>query len=75
MVTRLLSWKLASDTGISILHFRIVPDYRVFLAFFTKIPPLSASLNFDAMCIRPEIYKIIIISDLQMHSYEKNFNV
>jgi len=75
MVTGLLSRELASDTGISVFYFRMVPGYSVFLAFYTKSPPLSASLNNDAMCISLEIHKIVIISDLQMHSYEQVFNV
>jgi hypothetical protein len=75
MFTGLLSRELASDTGISIFCCRIVPGYRVFLVFFTKSPPLSAPLRFEAMRITPKINKIIIISDLQMHSYEQIFNV
>jgi len=74
MVTDLLSRELANDTVISKFYFRIVPGYRVFLAFCTKSPPLSTTLNIDAMCISPEIHKIIIISDLQMRSYEQIFN-
>jgi len=40
MVTGLLSRQLASDTGISVFYFRMVPGYSVFLAFYTKSPPL-----------------------------------
>jgi len=57
MVTDLISRELASDTGISILYFRIVPGYRGFLAFCTKSPPLSTTLNIDTMCISPEFIK------------------
>jgi hypothetical protein len=36
MVTGLLSREMASDTGISIFYFRVVPGYIVFLPFARK---------------------------------------
>lgn len=62
------SWHAIQEYPCSISL--VVPGHWVFLAFCTKIPPLSAPLNFDAKCFSPEIHKIIIISALQMHSYE-----